>query len=179
MGIRLEKSWLLTHGVDAETLDRAIAESVARSEPRPTPPIGTATKVATPPRLASLESMPGRWIAVIEDFRFASDNIRARGTWAWAAAKKRDREVIRELLVGRIPPATGRRKVSLVVTKKSKRGVRDPSNLLKSALDSLVCCGLLVDDSQDWLCGVTARIEVDRDQARPTQTTITLENIDE
>jgi Holliday junction resolvase RusA-like endonuclease len=177
VGIKLDRSWLLDHGVDAETLDRAIAESVARSEPRPMLPVGTATKVATPPRLASLEAMAGRWVARILDWRPVSDNLRARGVKAWAAAKKRDREVIRELLVGRIPPATGRRKVSLVVTKKSRRGVTDPSNLLKSTLDSLVSCGLLVDDSQQWLEGVTVRIEVCREQERPVQSTITIEDL--
>jgi Holliday junction resolvase RusA-like endonuclease len=177
VGIRLDRAWLEHNGVAPETLDRAIAESVARSEPRPTLPVGTAAKVVTPPRLASLEATPGRWEAVLNDFRFASDNLRARGVRVWAAAKKRDREVIRELLVGRIPPATGRRKVMLVVTKKSRRGVTDPSNLLKSTLDSLVSCGLLVDDSQQWLEGVTVRIEVCREQERPVQSTITIEDL--
>jgi hypothetical protein len=176
MGISRE--WLLENGVSPETLDRAIAESVARSEPRPTLPVGTVAKVVKPPRLASLEVSPGKWVAVIEDFRFASDNLRARGTWVWVAAKKRDREVIRELLVGRIPPATGRRKVSLLVTKKSRRGIRDGQNMLKSFLDAMKMTGLLVDDDEDRLDYTKPRIEVNREMERPIQSTITIEDME-
>jgi hypothetical protein len=178
VGIRLDRAWLERNGVAPETLDRAIAESVTRSEPRTMPPVGTAAKVATPPRLASLEVTPRRWVAVLSDYRPCSDNLRALGVRVWAAAKKRDREVIRELLVGRIPPATGRRKVTLVVTKKSKRGVRDPANLLKSLHDSLKTCNLLVDDDEIWLDWERPRIEVDRGQDRPIKSMITIEDVE-
>lgn len=178
MGIRLDRTWLLAHGVDAETLDLALAESAARSEPRTMPPVGTAAKVATPPRLASLEVMPGRWIATISDWAPVSDNLRARGVRPWCAGKARDREVIRGLLVGRIPPAAGRRKVSLVVTKKDKRGVRDPANLIKSLHDSLKTCRLLMDDDEMWMDWDRPKIEVDREMERPIHSMITIEDIE-
>jgi hypothetical protein len=178
VGINVTREFLIENGISSETLDRAIAESVARSEPRPTPLVGTVAKVTTPPRLVSLEATPRRWVAVLSDYRPCSDNLRARGVRAWCAAKKRDREVIRELLVGRIPPATGRRKVSLVVTKKSRRGIRDGQNMLKSFLDAMKMTGLLVDDDEDRLDYTKPRIEVDREMERPIQSTITIEDME-
>jgi hypothetical protein len=70
--------------------------------------------------------------------------------WAVRARLKRaDREIIGlyARLAG-IPPATGKRRVSLRLTLGPRQREPDPDAFFKSVLDALVHAGLLVDDDR-------------------------------
>jgi hypothetical protein len=94
--------------------------------------------------------------------------------WGTRSRRKRaDREVVAlEALAQGIPRATGRRRVSLVVTGWPTGRLPDADGLLKSTLDALVHAGLLVDDAPAW-CELGA-VEVCRG---PRGTTIVLEDL--
>ena len=72
-----------------------------------------------------------------------------------------------------IPPATGKRRVSLVITLAPRHRAADPDAYWKSALDALTAAGLLVDDSPRW-CELGA-VEFRRGADR--QTEIVLEDL--
>ena len=70
------------------------------------------------------------------------------GSWRRAGRlKKADREMIGTYarLAG-VPRATGKRRVSLMLTLAKGQRACDPDSPWKSVLDSLVACGLLLDD---------------------------------
>lgn len=93
-----------------------------------------------------------------------------------ARLKKADRHriALHARLVG-IPPATGKRRVTLRITlAKGQRGP-DPDAFWKSVLDSLTHAGLLVDDNRQ---GVEL-MPVQFDRGTRKATTITLEDVDE
>lgn len=73
-------------------------------------------------------------------------------TWHKAARlKKHDRELVTVLARNhRIPQATTRRRVSLVVTMAKGQRRPDEDAYWKSLLDALVAAKLLVDDSPKW-----------------------------
>ena len=71
-----------------------------------------------------------------------------------------------------VPKATGRRKVRLTVYKPGKAPDADAYD--KSLLDALVTCGLLVDDSQEWIEG---RMEVVVIKSKQRRTLIRLEDV--
>ena len=125
------------------------------------------------PVAVQVESSPGRWLVRVANWCPASDNVRARGLKAWMRAKKRDRQVIRDWLVdyGRIPPATGPRRLRVLIEKKGP--LPDPSNLNKSLRDALVSCGLLIDDDAARLEGSEPKVA----RAKDTSTLILLEDI--
>lgn len=83
----------------------------------------------------------------IPDFVPTTLNVLMRGRLRVRMQKARaDRELIGYYaLWSGIPKATGKRRVSLHVTAQKGR-LPDPDGLLKGALDSLVACGLLLDD---------------------------------
>lgn len=65
--------------------------------------------------------------------------------------KREDRDFVAAYaLQQQIPKATRKRTVSLALTLVRMQGL-DPDAFWKSTLDALVACGLLVDDSQDWV----------------------------
>ena len=71
----------------------------------------------------------------------------------WGKVKKlKDADKAMVATYGRnIPKATGKRRVTFsILTPKGMRKV-DPDSILKSGLDALVCCGLLVDDSDKYV----------------------------
>jgi hypothetical protein len=73
--------------------------------------------------------------------------------WATKAKRKKaDRELVTLLCrAAGVPPADGKRRVSLVVVlgPRQRRGDAD-CPFWKSLLDALVCAGALVDDSPKW-----------------------------
>ena len=65
-------------------------------------------------------------------------------TTPWKRLKKADREVVGlHARLSGIPPATGRRRVSLVLTLAPRQRGGDPDAYWKSTLDALTACGLL------------------------------------
>lgn len=134
------------------------------------PPTETAVAV---PICTRLEVSPGRWQVTIANYCPTSDNVRAKGVKAWNRAKKADREVIRDWLAdfARVPRASCRRRLSMWVTKKGPQV--DGANLNKSFRDGLVNCGLLVDDSAEWLEGSDPIVT----PSKVTSTTILIEDI--
>jgi hypothetical protein len=88
--------------------------------------------------------------------------------------KKADRELV--ALYGklaRIPPATGRRRVCLHLVLGPGQRAGDPDAYWKSLLDALVACGLLVDDSRQWV--ELGEVTFSRGKARAA--VITLEDV--
>jgi hypothetical protein len=81
--------------------------------------------------------------------------------------KRADREMVGicARLAG-IPPATVRRRVSLVLTMAPRQRRPDPDCWWKSTLDALTACGLLVDDSPKW-CEL-GRVSYERGAGRRT-----------
>jgi hypothetical protein len=82
----------------------------------------------------------------------------------WAARnklKKKDANIIwGRALEDRIPTALQRRKVEIHFILKPQRGRPiDPDNCLKSLLDALVKCRMIIDDSQKWCWWVGPTIE--------------------
>lgn len=88
--------------------------------------------------------------------------------------KKQDRELIR-FYAGffAVPPAKGKRRVSLVLTLAPKQRAGDPDAFFKGLLDALVNCGLLVDDNRQWV--ELGTVEFVRGKTR--QTRIVLEDL--
>jgi hypothetical protein len=125
------------------------------------------------PVAVQVERDAGRWLVRVANWCPASDNVRAKGLKAWMRAKKRDREVVRDWLVvhARVPPATGPRRLRVLVEKKGN--LPDPSNLNKSLRDALVSCGLLIDDDAARLEGSEPKVS----RAKVTSTLILLEDI--
>lgn len=78
-----------------------------------------------------------------------------------------------------IPPATGRREVTVTIHKSMRsRRADDPANRdsrAKAPLDALVRCGLLVDDSDEWLAwgGV-----IEGEKRKLVETVITIRELD-
>ena len=72
----------------------------------------------------------------------------------WGTRSKRKRidraAVALAARIASVPPATGKRCVSLLLTMAPRQRRPDPDALWKSLLDALVRCGLLVDDGAAW-----------------------------
>jgi len=116
-------------------------------------------------------------ILTISGWMPTSDN-KFTGHWSRRHRLKRvdQQQVAVEARLQGIPPATGKRRVSIVATSDQHSGrLPDPTNLLKSLLDALVRCRLLVDDSDDG-CEVMPP-QVRRGQER--QTVIVLEDVEQ
>ncbi len=98
----------------------------------------------------------------------------------WANAQKLKRAdaqmVAAYALQAGVPHAEGKRKLTLTFAAPGGRGAKtgDPDARLKSALDALVRCGMLVDDSPTWLeLGAVTCVKGKR------QTVIVLEDVTE
>lgn len=87
---------------------------------------------------------------VIDDWRPVGLNLLLRSHWGKRARLKRlDRETVAVYaLARRVPKATGRRRVSVSVD--CHKTPPDADNVLKSLLDALAACGLIIDDSHAW-----------------------------
>lgn len=92
-----------------------------------------------------------------------------------AKLKKSDREWVGAYaLLKRIPPAKGKRRISLVLTLDPGQRAGDPDAFWKSLLDALVHCKLLVDDNRQGVELGTVKFK--RGQAQETE--ITLEDLE-
>jgi hypothetical protein len=97
---------------------------------------------------------PARHVLVIPGWHPARLNdLMGGGHWARRhRLKKADRQLVAAYTkAAGVPQATGRRRVSLELTLAPRQRAADPDAYWKSALDALVACGLLVDDSRQQL----------------------------
>lgn len=79
------------------------------------------------------------------------NQLLAKGKWAWTL-KKKDREMVAWYVkMARIPPATGKRRLSLTLIMGHRMRTPDPDGVFKSLLDALVKCGALLDDRKECL----------------------------
>lgn len=112
-------------------------------------------------------------VLTIDDWRPVGLNLLLRSHWAKRARLKRlDRETVAvyALALG-VPKATGRRRVSVSV--ECCKSPPDADNVLKSLLDALTHCGLVIDDSPAWCeLGTVAVARGPRDR-----TVVTLEDL--
>jgi hypothetical protein len=117
----------------------------------------------------------GRWTLVIDGWLPPSLNVLLRMHWARRRRTKNDVYLVigyRGLAAG-IPPATGRRRVSLVLTVANRSHAMDPDNALKVLMDALVRAKLLVDDRAEF-CEL-GRVEIVKGARKRTE--ITLEDL--
>jgi hypothetical protein len=132
------------------------------------------------PVLAQVERGPGWWNGTLNDWVPASKNLKVRGVRAWHRARRRDDAAIAlwaDHLDGP-PPATAKRRVTLVVERRRRAGrLPDPQNLEESFFDALVANGLLVDDSGRWMSFGEPDVLVNPEIAWAWRTTVRLEDI--
>jgi len=143
-----------------------IREAVRRLGPRAQEAIDRAPRVLVPPGVSlprkplrtvlpgdpsvyATNPRPGLWVVTVDGWLPSSKNIKARGVRAWVRARKRDDGVLSRA-ADLVPAAVGRRLVRTRVTSNRPGPLPDPQNLVESLADSLVRCGLLVDDSARW-----------------------------
>lgn len=90
-------------------------------------------------------------IITIPNWRPMSDNVYCKGHWSIRYRKKKeDAEFVSAYATqSNIPKAETKRRVSVEVIV-SKGRTPDPTNILKSLMDALVSCKLLVDDNAEW-----------------------------
>ncbi len=100
-------------------------------------------------------------------------------TCHWAKAgrlKKADRDMVAFYAkVANVPPAEGRRRVSLTITLAPGQRGGDTDAYWKALLDSCVACGLLKNDNRQW-CEL-APVAFQRGETRSTR--IELEDMEE
>lgn len=126
-------------------------------------------------RLAPKEDGAMSWVIWMPGWIPVSLNRLLYRHWASASRAKRAAmaAVVAACVDCRVPAATGRRRVSIVVGLPDRRHRPDVDNLPKAVLDGLTACGALVDDSDDWCEQTAVRIAYGVDKG----TTITLEEI--
>lgn len=92
------------------------------------------------------------WELIIPGWRPATVNeLIAGGPWGAARLKKHDRDHVAVYArIDRIPRATGKRRVSLMITLCKGQRRWDTDALWKSLLDALVWAGMLIDDRPKW-----------------------------
>jgi hypothetical protein len=127
------------------------------------------------PVLGQVERGPGWWSVSIVDWRPATLNELMAGRRICMRLKKRDRLLLGAMFeqAVEIPPATGKRRVSLRIV--LPRGQRrwDKDGLWKGVLDALTHAGALVDDRPDFCEPGT----VEYARGARLETTIRLEDI--
>jgi hypothetical protein len=117
---------------------------------------------------------PGSWEFVIPGWHPTRLNELLGHHMKAARLKSRDREIVRDhcLLAG-VPPASGKRRVTLRVVLAKGQRAGDPDCYWKSVLDALVSAGVLSDDNRQGV--ELAPVEFDRSRAKST--VIRLENL--
>lgn len=118
----------------------------------------------------------GRWVLEIPRWRPATLNeLTKRGNhWSAARLKKRDREMVAGYAAKLgLPPATTKRRVTMLQVRAGKQRPIDDDNAWKSVLDALVQCRLLVDDKPEWL----ERMPLEQEKGPRKLTRITLEDL--
>ena len=133
-----------------------------------------ARKGMYPVERTARQTQRGEYVLTIPGWHPTPLNKLINCHWGTAAKrKKKDRQTIAFAnFDAGIPPATGKRRVTIrIVLGKGQRAC-DPDAYQKTTLDSLVACNLLRDDSRTW-CEL-APIEFERGKRA---TVIKLEDI--
>lgn len=110
----------------------------------------------------------------------ANKNLKAKGLKHWIRARKRDNEVLANCLGyggPDCPTASGRRRVTLSVARKTAKSLPDEQNLEEGLYDALKTCRFIVDDSAKWLERVPTIVHVDRTLEYPVVSTVTVEDL--
>ena len=114
----------------------------------------------------------------IKDWRPWPDNKLSGGThWSVRSKRKKQDELIVSLSarIADTPKATGKRRVHLEIVLSGKQQQTDPLAYAKSTLDALTKCGMLIDDSTEYVEWITPTYRRDDH----TQTTIVLTEVQE
>ncbi len=98
------------------------------------------------------------WEIIIPNFLPVSLNVLMRTHWAKRGKARKELTDFLAVYGRDVPKATGKRRVTIKLTRSGRGRLRDADGIPKLILDGLVCCGLLVDDSQKW-CECTASYE--------------------
>jgi len=115
----------------------------------------------------------GRWTVRIDGWMPVPLNKLMNSHWGKASRlKKMDRETI-GLFFREIPPATRKRRISMLIVLSPKMRAPDPDSFEKSLRDALVQCGVLRNDSHLWVEGQPVEFA----RGKSLVTFITLEDI--
>lgn len=114
-------------------------------------------------------------ILTIPHWHPTSDNKFSGKHWAIVdKLKKSDiRTIYWRMREDRIPTATKKRRVEVLIMCKPRGRMPDPTNFAKSLLDALKQCHLIIDDSQRWCEYITPKIERGTKAIWGTRITIT------
>lgn len=112
--------------------------------------LGTATVTDRTPKA---EPMIGRWVLTIPGYQPVTLNsLMGCNPYTIHRKKQADKKKIAgEAVLAGIPKAWCRRAVALTIILGPRQRAADPDAFWKATLDSLVSCGLLVDDSRQWV----------------------------
>lgn len=110
------------------------------------------TGLLRPARDENPKPDPGDWRLFIPKWFPSSANVREYKHWSKGKkAKDGDKKMVAVYFaMSGIPKAIGRRVVSITLVYPTRRSWRDSDNILKSALDALVACQAIRDDSDKW-----------------------------
>jgi hypothetical protein len=117
----------------------------------------------------------GRWTLAVDGWLPPSLNVLLRMHWA-RRAKLKSGVYLLVWVLGReagIPPATGKRRVSLRLTVVNRSHAMDPDNALKVLMDACVQAKFLVDDRAEF-CEL-GRVEIVKGARKRTE--IVLEDL--
>ncbi len=119
---------------------------------------------------------PKRYEISLPNYRPPRTNELFRAKMRGRMALERECKQFVDFYGSHVPKATGKRRVSMVVTLAVRQRMPDSDeNCLKAVLDSLVACSLLVDDSRVWCECVPTEFVLSR--KRQPNTLITLEDV--
>jgi len=101
------------------------------------------------------------YIIYIPNWHPTSDN-KLKGKWSHRKKTSDMQMMATYALKARVPKATGRREVEIILTVAHGTSGRrpDPTNYYKSTLDGLARTGYLIDDSTKWLQHKPTRVEM-------------------
>jgi Holliday junction resolvase RusA-like endonuclease len=162
--MKIDEQWLLANGIDATTLATAkgcaTTHAAAKSD---TPKARTSSGFALSPI-----GLVGPWRVEISGWHPPSLNALLTMHWAKRAKlKKKAHRLIRDACLSvPVVHATGRRRVTQILTLAGNDRIRDDDNAWKAVLDSLVKCGALVDDRPEFV--ETMPVQYERGTERKT-----------
>lgn len=116
---------------------------------------------------------PGSWTVKVPGWRpMAVNEMLGPNKFVRSRGKKKDRDVV-ALAFKDVPKATGKRRVSLLVTLGPRQRGHDIDAYWKSLLDAIKHAGIIKDDRKEW-CEI---MPVRFDRGPATATTITVEDV--
>jgi hypothetical protein len=140
--MNLTEDWLLANGISPDVLGAALGRSTpVTTTPRPRRPLPPLPTVGR----------TGPWIVIVPGWRPTLANELRRHPQAAGKLKRRDAEIVRDACAREgVTEAKGKRRVGIDIQNRYGR-FPDADAPIKVWLDSLVVCGALVDDSDEWV----------------------------